>query len=137
MLRESFYRDTLAEAQIYKPSSVRLVWKDESKLITQQHLEAIEKEQSIRKTDDEIDESNLKLPSFSYLIVNMMVFKFQKQTLLLIVYERGYTVLFDFDTGMFQHDFHFEHKVELPEDFGTLHMKKKLVFSEEPVNFTE
>ena len=78
MMRESFYRDTLSEAQIFKPSSARLMWKNESKLITQQHLEAIQKEESIRKTDEEIDESNLKLPSFSYLIVNMMVFKFAK-----------------------------------------------------------
>ena len=35
MLRESFFRDTLAEAQIYKHSSRRMVWKDETKLITQ------------------------------------------------------------------------------------------------------
>ena len=137
MLRESFYRDTLAEAQIYKPSSVRLAWKDESKLITQQHLEALQKQESMRKTDDEIDESNLKLPSFSYLIINMMVFKFQKQTLLLIVYERGYTVLFDFDTGIYCHDFHFEHKIELPDAYEAVNIKKKQVFSEEPVSLSE
>ena len=46
MLRESFYRDTLAEAQIYKNSSRRLVWGDELKLITQQHLAAIAKEEA-------------------------------------------------------------------------------------------
>ena len=57
MLRESFFRDTLAEAQIYKHSCRRMVWKDEAKLVTQQHLAAIQKAESMHKDVDDWDES--------------------------------------------------------------------------------
>ena len=45
----------------------------------------------------------MKLPSFSYLIENMLMFQFQKNLLLLVVYENEETILFDFDSGIFQH----------------------------------
>ena len=57
MMRESFFRDTLAEAQIYKHSSRRLVWKDETKLITQAHLAALQKAESMHKDIEDMDDS--------------------------------------------------------------------------------
>ena len=43
MQRESFMRDTLAESMIFKQSWIRLSYNHECKLITLQHLKAMEK----------------------------------------------------------------------------------------------
>ena len=79
LLRESFFRDTLAEAQIFKQSSRRFVYADEIKLITQQHLALLGQMKACTDTDKEV-----KLPSFSYLIEHMIMFEFNRQTFLLV-----------------------------------------------------
>ena len=75
----------------------------------------------------------MKLPSFSYLIENMLIIQFGSSLLLLIVNEHGDTTLFDFETGMFQHEFTFKHKVDLPSEVEPQSPKKPTTFSEEPV----
>ena len=53
--RESFYRDTLAEALIFKQSCVRLSYKDEIKFLTQQQVKV--QNESSNLQPDSPDES--------------------------------------------------------------------------------
>ena len=46
--------------------------------------------------------------SFSYLIVDLIMFHFQGSLMLLTTNELGHCRLFDCDTGVLQHDFVFE-----------------------------
>ena len=54
LLRESFFRDTLAESQIFRQSSRRLVFGDECKLISQQHLEILNEQKANLDADKEV-----------------------------------------------------------------------------------
>lgn len=54
LLRESFFRDTLAESQIFRQSSRRLVFSDECKLISQQHLEILNEQKANLDVEKEV-----------------------------------------------------------------------------------
>ena len=54
LLRESFFRDTLAEAQIFKQSSRRLVYAQELVLITSLALNMINSQKASMDADKEI-----------------------------------------------------------------------------------
>lgn len=105
--RESFYRDTLAEALIFKQSCVRLSYRDEVKFLTQAQ-QKIQNEMSALEQSMETDSSSQAQPNFSYLIVDMALFHFQGTLMLLTTNEMGHCQLFDCETGVFQHEFIFE-----------------------------
>ena len=64
-----------------------------------------------QKTSGDPDKE-VKLPSFSYLIDHMVMFDFHKSLMLLVSYENGDCQLFDLESGIFQYQFEFRHKIE-------------------------
>ena len=120
-------RDILSEHQLYYHSTKRLFYKRETKLITQQALEALrsnkERMMSLAKAKGQIQAgvdtsaggssqdpnaaASAKVPSVTYLIEEMVMFRFQDNYLLLIAFENKSVQLFECKNGHFIHEFHF------------------------------
>ena len=80
--KESFYRDTLAEALIYKQSAVRLTYQDEIKFMTAQQLKMQTEMGSFQQNIDD-QAQNVSGPTFSWIINDMIMFHFQSTLMLL------------------------------------------------------
>ena len=65
------------------------------------------------------------MPSFAYLIVDMLLFDFNGTLFLITTNEHGDVQMFDFETGMFQYEFKFD------EVFKFEFKKKKKHLTEE------
>ena len=105
--KESFYRDTLAEALIYKQSAVRLTYQDEIKFMTAQQLKMQTEMGSFQQNNDE-QAQNASGPMFSWIINDMIMFHFQSTLMLLTTDDQDRCQLFDCDSGVLQHEFTFK-----------------------------
>ena len=74
--RESFYRDTLAEALIFKQSSVRLCFQKEIKFLTQQQQKM--QNEALQQQEAGVEEKSEQQvqPSFSYILTDIIMFHF-------------------------------------------------------------
>ena len=81
-------------------------------MITLQHLKAMEKakrlSQSTKGKEMDDQEASMKIPSFSYLLVDMLLFEYRDTLFIITTNEHGDVQMFDFETGMFQFEFKFD-----------------------------
>ena len=101
--RESFYRDTLAEALIFKQSCVRLSFKQDVQFTNSAQEKNIQNSFNADNNQDQ----NVQ-PSFSYLIVELRMFHFMNTMMLLMTNDQGTCQLYDCDSGVLQHSFEFD-----------------------------
>ena len=87
--RESSLRDILSEHQMYYHSIKRLTYKQETKLITKQALEAIQ----VAKQNGMAGKA--VIPSVTFLIDNIQMFQFQGTPLCLIAFENETVQVFE------------------------------------------
>lgn len=99
--RESVLRDILAEHQMYFHSTKRLFYKQDTKLITKQALEAI----NLAKQTG--NQGKAQIPTVTYLIDNLLMFNFQGVNLFLICFENQSVQVFESRNGHFIYEFNF------------------------------
>ena len=97
------FRSILSEHQLYFHSIKRLAYKQDTRLISKQALEAI----SLAKQGGRIT----KVPSITYQIDNMQIFTFQGTRMLLIAFENKTVQVFEASNGHYAHEFQFYDKV--------------------------
>ena len=119
--REAFFRDVLADAQMYRCSASRLRFGDEVALVTAQQLQIIKQMQKQKGEDGAPD----KIPTFSYLIDHLVLFEFKGQMHLLVAFENKSVQVFEFESGQSIYEFSFETSyLQTPSEIGAAQDKK-------------
>ena len=104
MQKESFFREILSEAQMYKMSADRLAYARNYDLVTLQQQELIKQ---MRQQNDVTEEETHKLPNLSYGIEHLQMFEYSGVTYFVVAFQNKSVQVFDLNTNesFFEFDF--------------------------------